>query len=135
MIPVYRRRWCLLILLVVVSIDAAQAQQPGTAAPAPGVSMSRETGGITGRVQLPSGNNVNTWVKVTLRIAQQPLMTITADKNGEFRFTNLRNGVYWVEVVGDTKLYSFVAYQTYISVSKPSRQSSHCCQSPSCCSL
>ena len=115
MITLYRRRWCLLILLVAVFIDEAEAQQPGAAAPAPGVSMSRETGGITGRVQLPSGNNVSTWVKVTLRIAQQPLMTITADKNGEFRFTNLRNGVYWVEVVGDSKLYETVTEEVEIN--------------------
>lgn len=67
--------------------------------------------GITGRVLLPSGSIADNGVRVTLRNSTLPLTTIPTDRNGEFKFTNLTEGIYFVEAVGDGKLYEPVTQQ------------------------
>ena len=73
-------------------------------------SSSRSLGGATsgsieGRVVLPAGHSTNPNIRVRLRVLSNPLMTLYADKNGSFRFTELGEGIYYVDVEGDTKLY------------------------------
>ncbi|HVF88383.1 MAG TPA: carboxypeptidase-like regulatory domain-containing protein, partial [Pyrinomonadaceae bacterium] len=67
--------------------------------------------GITGRVLLPSGSVADSGVIITLRNSTLPLASIPTDRNGEFRFTNLAEGIYFVEAVGDGKLYEPVTQQ------------------------
>ena len=66
---------------------------------------------ITGRVLLPSGGPADSGVKVTLRNTTLPLSTLPTDRNGEFKFINLGEGTYFVEVVGDRKLYEPVTQE------------------------
>jgi type IV pilus assembly protein PilF len=66
---------------------------------------------ITGRVLLPSGSSANFNVKITLRNTRSPLTTIYSDKHGEFRFMNLGEGTYYIDVVGDPNHYEPVTQQ------------------------
>ncbi len=100
-------RACLYITLFVLAAPAAHAQRE---------DMQRRgtvggSVGITGRVLLPSGNPADNGVRVTLRNSTLPLMTIPTDRNGEFKFVNLAEGIYFVEAVGDSKLYETVTQQ------------------------
>ncbi|HVF88412.1 MAG TPA: tetratricopeptide repeat protein, partial [Pyrinomonadaceae bacterium] len=63
------------------------------------------------RVLLPSGSTADNGVRITLRNSTLPLAAIPTDRNGEFRFTNLSEGIYFVEAVGDGKLYEPVTQQ------------------------
>lgn len=63
------------------------------------------SGIIEGRVRLPSGHSISTNVKVILSNKQSPLYTLYTNKNGEFRFTELIEGIYVVEVFPGDKAY------------------------------
>jgi Tfp pilus assembly protein PilF len=52
---------------------------------------------IEGRVTLPSGFAANRIVKITLKNSLSVLSTLQSDKQGEFRFDNLSEGVYFVQ--------------------------------------
>jgi Tfp pilus assembly protein PilF len=52
---------------------------------------------IEGRVTLPSGFAANRIVKITLKNSLTVLSTLESDKQGEFRFDNLSEGVYFVQ--------------------------------------
>jgi tetratricopeptide (TPR) repeat protein len=60
---------------------------------------------IEGRVLLPSGQSANLNVKIILSELHRPLTTIYTNKHAEFRFTNLREGEYFVQAVADEKVY------------------------------
>src|SRR5262249_26034411 len=68
-----------------------------------------ETASISGRVVLPSGRSLDSNVKIVLSNTQSPLDTLYTDKHGEFRFMNMREGIYYIEVVGDSKFYEPVS--------------------------
>lgn len=63
------------------------------------------TAGITGRVMLPSGMTAASHVKIILSNRQAPLVTLYLNDNGEFSFKDLYSGYYYIEVLGDQKLY------------------------------
>jgi len=63
------------------------------------------TASIVGRVVLPSGGSLSSNVKLTLSNEQSPLEVRFTDKHGEFRFLNVREGNYHIEVQGDATLY------------------------------
>ncbi|HVF29125.1 MAG TPA: tetratricopeptide repeat protein [Pyrinomonadaceae bacterium] len=92
----------------ILTVPAAHAQRED-------MMQRRGTAGgsvaITGRVLLPSGGVADNGVRVTLRDSTLPLATTPADRNGEFKFANLAEGIYFVEVVGDGKLYEPVTQQ------------------------
>ncbi len=52
---------------------------------------------IEGHVLLPSGQAVTFNVKIILRDMKNPLATLYTNKHGEFRFTNLSEGDYYVQ--------------------------------------
>jgi len=52
---------------------------------------------IEGRVTLPSGFAANRILKITLKNSLTVLSTLQSDKQGEFRFDNLSEGVYFVQ--------------------------------------
>jgi Flp pilus assembly protein TadD len=60
---------------------------------------------IEGHVVLPSGQAVDFNVKIILRDMKNPLATLYTNKHGEFRFTNLSEGDYYVQVVADENKY------------------------------
>src|SRR5215510_7852437 len=63
---------------------------------------------IEGRVLLPSGQSANFNVKIILSELHRPLSTLYTNKHAEFRFLNLREGEYYVQVIADEKLYESV---------------------------
>lgn len=60
---------------------------------------------IEGRVLLPSGQAATANVKIVLSDLQNPLTTFYTNKHAEFRLPNLSEGVYYVQAIGDEKLY------------------------------
>lgn len=69
---------------------------------------------IEGRVILPSGQAANFNIKIILSELHRPLFTIYTNKHAEFRFTNLREGVYYVQAVGDEKIYEPVTQKIWL---------------------
>ena len=60
---------------------------------------------IEGRVTLPSGRPVDRNVRITLKNARSNLNTLYSDKHGEFQFTNLTEGIYYVQAEVDDPNY------------------------------
>ena len=60
---------------------------------------------IEGQVHLPSGQDAELNLKVTLRNSKSLLATIFTNKHGEFRFGNLSEGTYTVEAFSNTDRY------------------------------
>lgn len=73
-----------------------------------------ETANIAGRVVLPSGRSLSSNVKIVLSNRQSPLNTLYTDKHGEFRFINIREGIYYIEVQGDNKFYEPVTQEVRV---------------------
>ncbi len=72
------------------------------------------TASIAGRVVLPSGGSLSTNVKLILRNEINPLEVRYTDKHGEFRFMNVREGTYHIEVQGDATLYEPVIQEVRV---------------------
>ena len=90
--PFYR--YLALLTLLVFPVVIAQAQS--------GVD-SMGTGGrhsITGRLMFPSGQRVNTQLKIRLETASEGDLTVLSDLNGNFSFRGLTAGNYTVVVEG-----------------------------------
>ncbi len=60
---------------------------------------------IEGRVTLPSGFSADRNVRITLRNSQSTLNTLYSNKHGEFQFSNLAQGVYYVEAQVDDSVF------------------------------
>ena len=73
------------------------------------------TASIAGRVVLPSGRSLSGNVKIIISNEQAPLEVRYTDKHGEFRFMNLREGNYHIEVDGDPNLYQPVTQQVRVA--------------------
>ncbi len=97
-------------LLVCISAAAASAQDE-TLPPPPVSGTGSGSGSIVGRVVLPSGQPVNSRVRITLSTLQTPGLTSYTDNSGGFGFRNLREGNYTLEVYGDYKIYEPVTEQ------------------------
>jgi Tfp pilus assembly protein PilF len=70
---------------------------------------------ISGRVVLPSGRSFSGNVKIIISNEQAPLEVRYTDKHGEFRFMNLREGIYHIEVDGDPNLYVPVTQEVRVA--------------------
>ena len=79
------------------------------------VQDGQVSGGISGRVLLPSGHSIGGTVRITLRNALAPLLTLAADKNGEFRIQHLRDGTYYLDFANDNKLFEPATHEVQIS--------------------
>jgi len=97
----------LLVVLGLV-VDAAAQRIP---APSQPEDLDRATASISGRIKLHTGRPVGLNIKVVLATVQAPLMTLYSDNNGEFNFTNLRGGIYYVRVLPDPKKYEPISEQ------------------------
>src|SRR5262245_6822051 len=73
---------------------------------------------IEGRVLLPSGQSANFNVKITLSELHRPLATLYTNKHAEFRFPNLREGEYYVQVLADEKIYEPVTQRVILTRSQ-----------------
>ena len=73
-----------------------------------------ETATISGRVVLPSGRSLSSNVKIVLSNSQNPLNTLYTDKHGEFRFANVREGIYYIEVLGDRNFFEPVTQEVRV---------------------
>lgn len=69
---------------------------------------------IEGRVTLPSGRPVDRNVRITLKNARSNLNTLYSDKHGEFQFTNLTEGIYYVQAEVDDPNYEPVVSQVML---------------------
>ncbi len=70
---------------------------------------------ISGRITLPSGFSVASQIRVVLSKPEAQLMTIYSNKTGEFTFSNLRAGLYYVRVVADENIYEPVLKEVRIT--------------------
>ncbi len=61
--------------------------------------------GIEGRILLRSGQTAEFYIKVILGDLKRPLTSLYTNKQGEFRFPNLSEGEYYVQVIADEELY------------------------------
>jgi tetratricopeptide (TPR) repeat protein len=74
---------------------------------------------ITGRVMLPSGLVGSSHLKIILSNTQAPMTTLYSDKNGEFSFSNLFAGTYYVQVLADESLYEPLTQKVRLNPSEP----------------
>jgi tetratricopeptide (TPR) repeat protein len=74
---------------------------------------------ITGRVMLPSGMANSSHLKIILSNTQSPMTTLYSDKNGEFSFSNLFAGTYYVQVFADESLYEPLSQKVRLNPSEP----------------
>ena len=103
---------CLMALIVVamkIAVNAQIRDRDSNTVPTPA-----ETSSITGRVVLPSGRSFNNNVKIVFSNRQNPLITLYTDKHGEFRFMNVREGIYYLEVFGDSQFYEPVTQEVRV---------------------
>jgi tetratricopeptide (TPR) repeat protein len=89
------------ISLNVIILAQAQQDLPRTTAP----TRSSFTGSISGRVVLPSGEHINSSVRISLSSPEDPGPIVYTDNNGNFSFNGLNEGTYTIEVLADRKLY------------------------------
>ncbi|HLG13261.1 MAG TPA: tetratricopeptide repeat protein [Blastocatellia bacterium] len=104
-------RICLLAISALLAPAIARAQDdvlpPRTA---PG-SPTSGTGSITGKVVLPSGQPVSERIRIILSTMTNPGMVVYTDTSGGFGFRSLAEGLYTIEVSGDTRLYEIVTQE------------------------
>lgn len=105
-------RWCLAAAAIVGAAGASSAQQPPSYPNVP--DDTPPIGVIEGKVRLPSGRSITVNTKVILSTKQSILYTVYTNNNGEFRFSELREGVYYVEVVPDTEVYDTIYQQVWL---------------------
>jgi tetratricopeptide (TPR) repeat protein len=68
-------------------------------------TANSNTGVIEGHVVLPSGNPINTSVRISLSTLNAQGVSIFTDNNGAFRFPRLPEGNYVLEINADPKVY------------------------------
>lgn len=61
--------------------------------------------GIEGHIVLPSGQAAEFNIKVILSDLRRPLNSLYTDKHAEFRFLNLSEGEYYIQVIADEKRF------------------------------
>jgi tetratricopeptide (TPR) repeat protein len=74
---------------------------------------------ITGRVMLPSGMANSAHLKILLSNTQSPMTTLYSDKNGEFNFSNLSAGTYYVQVFADDSVYEPLIQKVRLNPGEP----------------
>lgn len=74
---------------------------------------------ISGRVMLPSGITNSSHLKVVLSNSQSPMTTLYSDKNGEFNFSNLFSGTYYVQVFADASVYEPLVQRVRLNPGEP----------------
>jgi tetratricopeptide (TPR) repeat protein len=117
-----KRRGTLLLLGLAV-VGAATlpclAQQDKTDTRMP---LTNKTGGgssIAGRVMLPSGLASAAHVKITLTTIEAPVMTLYSDGNGEFTFSNVHAGTYYLQVFPDAEMYEQASQKLWVNPGEP----------------
>ncbi|MBA3439659.1 MAG: tetratricopeptide repeat protein [Pyrinomonadaceae bacterium] len=94
---------CCFVAFITFASGIAGAQQREDSNPSR--EFGSPSGSITGRVVLPSGRAADGNVQVNLKSSLNLLSRLPVDKNGEFRFLNLAAGVYYLETIGDSKIF------------------------------
>lgn len=103
--------FALVIWVWVVAIAATAQRIPGQ----PGVPYSDTASAmISGRLVHSSGGAVSASVKIILSKPEAPLMTLYTNKTGEFNFTNLLEGDYLVQFIGDENLYEPITRKVHL---------------------
>jgi Flp pilus assembly protein TadD len=102
------------IYVVLVTCGAMTRSQDYTPSSRDAMRADPNNASIAGRVVLPSGSSADFNVKITLRNTRSPLATIYSDKHGEFRFMNLGEGTYYIDVLGDPEHYEPVTQQVQL---------------------
>lgn len=74
---------------------------------------------ISGRVMLPSGVTNSSHLKIVLSNTQAPMTTLYSDKHGEFSFSNLYAGTYYVQVFADESLYEPLIQKVRLNPGEP----------------
>lgn len=100
-------RLCRTIVPAVMLAVSAWSQESSSVRYGP-VRADLNNASIEGRIVLPSGRSASLNLKVILSNSQNILTTIYTNKHGEFRFTELSEGVYYVQAVGDAQRYDSV---------------------------
>src|SRR5215216_5455070 len=110
---------CLIVAFTLYAQALAYGQRGGQPNTQPmtnsGKTSFGESGSISGRVTLPSGTPISGRVKITLSTTGNPGATGYTDSKGEFSFRNLREGIYYVEVEGDSSLYEVTREQARLT--------------------
>lgn len=88
------RAFCGLAFCSTIAAAAAAQHSPGSEGR---IAPDTNNAVIEGRVSLPSGFSADRNVKITLKNSQSVLSTLYSNKHGEFQFTNLSQGTYFVQ--------------------------------------
>lgn len=102
------------MLLLFCAATEARAQRRPEPPPRVHLPASTSFGTIKGRVLLPSGVAPKSRFKVGISSGSNTGTMLHTDANGEFVFNNVPEGVYEVEVVGDTSMYDPIVEQATV---------------------
>ena len=91
-------------LVLAAGLAGASAAQSSHMA-SPHVNADPSSALIEGRVRLPSGQSAELNVKITLSNSTSTLNTLFTNLHGEFRFPDLKEGIYYVLASGNEELY------------------------------
>ena len=75
---------------------------------------AQQRGSITGQVVLPSGHQVSNRIRITLIGFRTSPLTAFTDNKGRFIFPSVNDGMYTVEVEGDSSLYEPVTQEVRV---------------------
>lgn len=70
---------------------------------------------IEGRVRLPNGMSAEMNVRIVLSNGSQTINTLYTNRHGEFRFPDLKEGIYYVQAVGNADIYDPVTEKIYLA--------------------
>jgi tetratricopeptide (TPR) repeat protein len=76
--------------------------------------VRQQRGSISGQVVLPSGQQVNSRIKITLTGYRLTPLTTYTDNKGRFSFQAVSDGTYTVEVAGESDVYEPVAQEVRV---------------------
>ena len=75
----------------------------------PHVNADPSSAQIEGRLRLPSGQSAELNIKITLGNSTSTLNTLFTNKHGEFRFPDLKEGIYYVQASGNEEVFEPVS--------------------------
>jgi Flp pilus assembly protein TadD len=76
--------------------------------------VRQQRGSISGQVVLPSGHQVNTRIRITLTGYRLTPSTTYTDNKGRFSFQGISDGIYSVQVEGESNLYEPVSQEVRV---------------------
>jgi len=95
-------------------ITTARGSRSQTSLAPVALRYAGQRGSVTGQVVLPSGQAVNSRIKVTLSGYRMTYVTVYTDNKGRFLIPNVSDGTYTLEVQAESNVYEPVTQEVRV---------------------